>query len=164
AGYVLVGHSERRHIFGETDDLIHKKVISAIAFDIIPVLCVGELLEERESGKSESTVENQLIKAFAEIDEQGARKAVIAYEPVWAIGTGKVATPEIAESMHIFIRNTLKKLYNDSVAMTIPVLYGGSVKPDNIAGLYAMPNIDGVLVGGASLTVQSFLDIINVTL
>ncbi|HQL44491.1 MAG TPA: triose-phosphate isomerase [Spirochaetota bacterium] len=164
AGYVLVGHSERRHIFGETDELIHKKVISAIAFDIIPVLCVGELLEERELGKSESTVESQLIKAFAEIGEQGARKAVIAYEPVWAIGTGKVATPEIAESMHTFIRNTLKKLYNDSVAMTIPVLYGGSVKPDNIAGLYAMPNIDGVLVGGASLTVQSFLDIINVTL
>lgn len=162
ASYVLLGHSERRHIFGETDDLIHKKVVAAIAHGIIPMLCVGELLEEREAGKSEAVVEHQLKAAFEGLTTEDALKVVIAYEPVWAIGTGKVATPEIAQSMHAFIRKTLQKMYNDTVAQSIPVLYGGSVKPDNIAGLYAMPDIDGVLVGGASLKVQSFLDIINV--
>ncbi|MCX8124413.1 MAG: triose-phosphate isomerase [Spirochaetes bacterium] len=163
AEYVLLGHSERRHIFGETDELIHKKVVSAIAHGIVPMLCVGELLEEREAGKSEAVVEHQIKVAFEGLQENDALKVVIAYEPVWAIGTGKVATPEIAQSMHSFIRKTLQTLYNERVATTIPVLYGGSVKPDNIAGLYAMPDIDGVLVGGASLKVQSFLDIINVT-
>lgn len=162
ADYVLLGHSERRHIFGETDELIHKKVVAAIAHGIIPMLCVGELLEEREAGKSEAVVEHQLKAAFEGLKTEDALKVVIAYEPVWAIGTGKVATPEIAQSMHAFIRKILQKLYNESVAQSIPVLYGGSVKPDNIAGLYAMPDIDGVLVGGASLKVQSFLDIINV--
>lgn len=162
--YVLIGHSERRHIFGETDELIGKKVKAAIAFDIIPMLCVGELLEEREAGKSEETVTRQLKAAFEGLKQEDAVKVVIAYEPVWAIGTGKVATPEIAESMHAYIRNMLKTMYNETVAQAIPVLYGGSVKPDNIAGLYAMENIDGVLVGGASLKVQSFLDIINVKL
>lgn len=164
AEYVLLGHSERRHIFGETDDMIHKKVMAAIAHGITPMLCVGELLEEREAGKSESTVETQIVKAFEGLTAEDALKVVIAYEPVWAIGTGKVATPEIAQSMHAFIRKTLQTLYTDTVAETIPVLYGGSVKPDNIAGLYAMPDIDGVLVGGASLKVQSFLDIIQVAL
>jgi len=164
AEYVLIGHSERRHIFGETDEMIHKKVVSALAFGLKPMLCVGELLEEREAGKSESTVEKQIIKAFEGLSEDDALKVVIAYEPVWAIGTGKVATPEIAQSMHAFIRKTLQKLYTDKVAEGISVLYGGSVKPDNIEGLYAMPDIDGVLVGGASLKVQSFLDIIQVAL
>ncbi|HXK65228.1 MAG TPA: triose-phosphate isomerase [Spirochaetota bacterium] len=164
ASYVLIGHSERRHIFGETNEMIHKKVVAAIAHGITPMLCVGELLEEREAGKSESTVETQIVKAFEGLTAEDALKVVIAYEPVWAIGTGKVATPEIAQSMHAFIRKTLQTLYTDTVAETIPVLYGGSVKPDNIAGLYAMPDIDGVLVGGASLKVQSFLDIIQVAL
>lgn len=164
AEYVLIGHSERRHIFGETDEMIHKKVVSALAFGLKPMLCVGELLEEREAGKSESTVEKQILKAFEGLAADDALKVVIAYEPVWAIGTGKVATPEIAQSMHAFIRKTLQKLYNGSVAESISVLYGGSVKPDNISGLYAMPDIDGVLVGGASLKVQSFLDIIQVAL
>ena len=164
ADYVLIGHSERRHIFGETDDLIHKKVVSALAFGLKPMLCVGELLEEREAGKSESIVEMQLIKAFEGLTADDALKVVIAYEPVWAIGTVKVATPEIAQSMHVFIRKTLQKLYTETVAESISVLYGGSVKPDNIAGLYAMPDIDGALVGGASLKVQSFLDIIHVAL
>ncbi|MEW6527625.1 MAG: triose-phosphate isomerase [Spirochaetota bacterium] len=163
ADYVLLGHSERRHIFGETDELIHKKVVSAIVHGIVPMLCIGELLEEREAGKTEAIVEHQIKVAFEGLSAEDALKVVIAYEPVWAIGTGKVATPEIAQSMHAFIRKILQKLYNDTVAQTIPVLYGGSVKPDNIAGLYAMPDIDGVLVGGASLKVQSFLDIINVT-
>ncbi|MEJ5361699.1 MAG: triose-phosphate isomerase [Spirochaetota bacterium] len=164
ASYVLLGHSERRHIFDETDELIHKKVVAAIVHEITPMLCVGELLEEREAGKSESTVETQIVRAFEGLTAEDACKVVIAYEPVWAIGTGKVATPEIAQSMHAFIRKILAALYNDTVAQTIPILYGGSVKPDNIAGLYAMPDIDGVLVGGASLKVQSFLDIIKVGL
>lgn len=164
AQYVLIGHSERRHIFGESDEHINKKIVSAIACGIVPLLCVGEKLEEREAGKSESTVNTQIISAFEGLSEADALKVVIAYEPVWAIGTGKVATPEIAESMHAFIRTLLKKLYTDTVAGAAPILYGGSVKPDNIAGLYVMANIDGVLVGGASIKVQSFLDIINVAL
>lgn len=164
AQYVLIGHSERRHIFGETDELIHKKVVSALDHDIIPMLCVGELLKERDEGRSEEVVKKQLTSAFDGIGSNDAQKVVIAYEPVWAIGTGKVATPQIAESMHRFIRNVLETMYTETVAQSMSILYGGSVKPDNIAGLYAMDNIDGVLVGGASLKLQSFIDIIHVSL
>ncbi len=160
--YVLIGHSERRHVFGEKDGEVNKKVKAVLSAGLEPMVCVGELLEERESGGSSDVVKRQVTLAFEGIAASDMKKAVIAYEPVWAIGTGKVATPEIAESMHGLIRDTLKSIYGGGIADSMPVLYGGSVKPDNIAGLVAMENIDGVLVGGASLKIDSFLDIINV--
>jgi triosephosphate isomerase len=161
ARYILIGHSERRHVFGETDELVNRKVHAAYSHSLEPVVCVGELLEERESGKSESVVKRQITAGFAGITGEQMKQMVVAYEPVWAIGTGKVATPEIAESMHRYIRGVLADLYGDVTAGTVPLLYGGSVKPDNIAGLYAVSDIDGVLVGGASLKADSFLDIIH---
>jgi triosephosphate isomerase len=162
AKYILIGHSERRHVFGETDEEVNKKVQMAFEFNLEPFICVGELLEEREGGKSEEVVKIQIERAFQGIDEDKMRRSVIAYEPVWAIGTGKVATPEIADSMHNFIRTIIKEIYGEAISTSIPILYGGSVKPDNIEGLYAKENIDGVLVGGASLSIDSFLDIIRV--
>ena len=160
--YILIGHSERRHVFGETDDDVNKKVKAAFTHGLEPVICVGELLDEREKGITDEVVKRQVAKAFEAISRDLLSKTIIAYEPVWAIGTGKVATPEIAEEVHSFIRDVLISLYDKAVAEKVPILYGGSVKPDNIAGLYAMENIDGVLVGGASLKAESFLDIINV--
>ncbi|HPB80605.1 MAG TPA: triose-phosphate isomerase [Spirochaetota bacterium] len=161
ARYILIGHSERRHVFGETDEMVNRKVHAAYSHSLEPVVCVGELLEERESGKSESVVKRQITEGLAGITGEQMKKMVVAYEPVWAIGTGKVATPEIAESMHRYIRGVLADLYGGETAGTVPLLYGGSVKPDNIAGLYAVEDIDGVLVGGASLKADSFLDIIH---
>ncbi len=159
--YVLIGHSERRHVFGETDEQVNKKVKATLEIGLEPVVCVGELLEEREAGKSEEVVNSQVKAAFQQVEASDTEKIVIAYEPVWAIGTGKVATPEIAETMHKSIRDTLKGIYSDKIADSMPILYGGSVKPDNIAGLSEKENIDGVLVGGASLKINSFLDIIH---
>ena len=163
ARYILIGHSERRHVFGETDEEVNRKVKAAFAFNLEPFICVGELLEEREEGKSEDVVKIQIERALQGIEVEEVVRAVIAYEPVWAIGTGKVATPDIADSMHGCIRATVKEMYGEEVSTRIPILYGGSVKPDNIAGLYTKENIDGVLVGGASLNIDSFLDIITVT-
>lgn len=160
--YVLIGHSERRHVFGEKDVDVNKKVISALANGIEPMLCVGELLDEREKGLTEEVLKRQVDKGLAGVSADQMKKVVIAYEPVWAIGTGKVATTEIADEAHRFIRKVVKGLYPGETAELVPVLYGGSVKPDNIAGLFAMENIDGVLVGGASLKADSFLDIIRV--
>ncbi len=162
ARYILIGHSERRHVFGENDGMINKKVKAAYEYGLEPVLCVGELLEEREAGNSEKVVEAQLRAACEGISAVQMKKMVIAYEPVWAIGTGKVATPEIADSMHKSIRKVLAALYGSDIAAIVPILYGGSVKPDNIAGLFSLEDIDGVLVGGASLKAKSFLDIIHV--
>ncbi len=162
ASFILIGHSERRHVFHETDQEVNKKVKAALSHGLQPMLCIGELLEQREKGETENVLKEQLEAAFSGIDKDGASKISIAYEPVWAIGTGKVATPEIAEAAHLTIRNIIKSLYGDQIASAIPVLYGGSVKPDNIAGLYRMENIDGVLVGGASLEIKSFLEIINI--
>ncbi len=162
AAYALIGHSERRHIFGETDAMVNKKVHAAYKFGLDPMVCVGELLEEREAGRSEAVVETQIREGLANVPADRMKRLVIAYEPVWAIGTGKVATPEIAAAMHAFIRKIVDNLYGKEIADTVPILYGGSVKPDNIAGLYAVPDIDGVLVGGASLKSDSFLDIIHV--
>ena len=162
ASFILIGHSERRHIFHETDEDVNKKVKSALAHGIQPMLCVGELLEERENGETVSVLNRQIRGAYSGVENTDAVKISIAYEPVWAIGTGKVATPEMAEEAHLAIRNIMKELYGDDSASIIPILYGGSVKPDNIAGLIKMENIDGVLVGGASLEVKSFLDIINI--
>jgi triosephosphate isomerase (TIM) len=159
--YILIGHSERRHVFGETDADVNKKIKAAFENSLVPMICVGELLDEREKGKTESVLDTQVREAFGGIDAGKAGTAVIAYEPVWAIGTGKVATPEIAEEAHRFVRSILEKIYGKAVAETMPILYGGSVKADNIGGLYTKESIDGVLVGGASLEADSFLKIIN---
>jgi len=160
--YILIGHSERRHVFGETDEEVNKKVKAAFKNSIDPMICIGELLEEREKGQTSEIVHRQLKEGLKDITEDEMKKVVVAYEPVWAIGTGKVATPETAEEVHKDIRGYLKDLFNEAIADTVPILYGGSVKPDNIAGLYVKENIDGVLVGGASLEIDSFLGIVSV--
>jgi triosephosphate isomerase len=157
--YVILGHSERRHIFGETDELINKKVLSAVNHGLIPILCVGELLEERENGKTQEIVEKQVREGLKGIEEKA--EFVIAYEPVWAIGTGRTATPELAEEVHFFIRQVLSDMFGSEKANSVRILYGGSVKPENAAGLLNMENIDGALVGGASLKAESFAKIVN---
>ncbi len=159
--YVILGHSERRHIFGETDELINKKVKAAFQYGLLPILCVGELLEEREKGKTEDVVKTQVVEGFKGLSAEEALKVTIAYEPVWAIGTGKTATPEDADNVHSFIRKVLIEIYNSDVAEKIRIQYGGSVKPENIDSLMAKPNIDGALVGGASLKVDSFTRIVK---
>ncbi len=160
--YALIGHSERRHVFNESDEDINKKIIAAFDAGLEPMVCLGELLEEREGSATEKVLERQIQGAFKGIDRALMNKVVIAYEPVWAIGTGKVATPEMAEEAHLVIRKKLKAFFDSEISELVPLLYGGSVKPDNIAGLFAMNNIDGVLVGGASLDKESFLTIINI--
>jgi triosephosphate isomerase (TIM) len=154
--YVIIGHSERRNIYKESDDLINKKVIYTLKKGLKPILCVGELLSERESGKTNEIVKKQVIEGLKGISETDMLKITIAYEPVWAIGTGKVATPEQAEEVHLLIRNTLKDLYNKNTADSITIQYGGSVTDANVDGLMAKENIDGALVGGASLKTDSF--------
>ena len=160
--YALIGHSERRHVFKETDEDVNKKVIAALANGLDPMVCVGELLEEREKGETNAVIKKQIDHAFKNISKEQMKSVVIAYEPVWAIGTGKVATPEMAEEVHKYTRELISNLYGKDTAESVPVLYGGSVKPDNISGLMLKENIDGVLVGGASLKADSFLDIIKV--
>ncbi len=159
--FVIIGHSERRKYFGETDETVNKKVKAALECGLNPIVCVGETLDEREAGKMESVVETQLKGAFEDISEKDMEKVIIAYEPVWAIGTGKTATPQEAEDMHRFIRTWLKEKFSQDVASGIIILYGGSVKPANIADLMAGENIDGALVGGASLKVDSFVEIVK---
>ncbi len=157
--YVILGHSERRHIFGETDDLINKKVISAAKHRLTPILCVGETLEERESGETEKVVERQVREGLKGLSPES--ELVIAYEPVWAIGTGKTATPELAQEVHSFIRSILSDIFGEEKAERTRILYGGSVKPQNAKGLLEMPDIDGALVGGASLKAESFAKIVK---
>lgn len=160
--YALVGHSERRHVFGETDALIANKFATAAASNLIPVLCIGESLEEREQGETEQALQRQLNAVIKVTDEKHWEKAVIGYEPVWAIGTGKTATPEIAQSAHKFIRDYLAtQSQTASIASSVKVLYGGSMKPENAAKLMDQPDIDGGLIGGASLSPDSFVAIIN---
>lgn len=161
AKFVVLGHSERRHVFGEKDELINKKVISALAYGLAPILCVGELLEEREAGKTEAVVKTQTVEGFKGLTKDQALKVVIAYEPVWAIGTGKTATPEDADAVHAVIRKVLASIYDKETAEAIRIQYGGSVKPENIDSLMAKPNIDGALVGGASLKADSFTRIVK---
>jgi triosephosphate isomerase (TIM) len=160
--FILIGHSERRHVFGETDDDVRKKTAAALEAGLRPMVCVGELLEQRESGSTNKVVEEQVKRALDGISSGEIKDLVIAYEPVWAIGTGKVATPEIADEVHGLIRDTVSSLYSADISDSLSILYGGSVKPDNIEGLSVKENIDGVLVGGASLKPDSFLSIINV--
>jgi triosephosphate isomerase len=156
ATLALVGHSERRHVFGESDQETERKVLAALAAGISPVLCVGEQLEERESGQAAAVVEKQLEAVFARLPDSDAARVVIAYEPVWAIGTGRTASPSDAREMHAEVRRYLERRYGGDRAARTPVLYGGSVKPDNVAELIAQEGVDGVLVGGASLDPAGF--------
>lgn len=158
--YVILGHSERRHILGETDADVNRKVHAALAAGLVPIVCVGEKLEEREAGKTQSVVQQQCDGSLAGLSNEQMSGVVIAYEPVWAIGTGKVATPDQAEEVHADLRKLLESRYNSDVAAAVRIQYGGSVKPDNAGELLGQPNIDGALVGGASLKVDSFLGII----
>jgi triosephosphate isomerase len=157
--YVILGHSERRHILGETDQAINLKVKAALGAGLTPIVCVGETLEEREQNRTQEVVEGQFDGSLAELTAEQIQQIVIAYEPVWAIGTGKVATPEQAEEVHADLRRILENRYNAAAAEVVRIQYGGSVKPDNAATLMSQPNIDGALVGGASLKVDSFLGI-----
>ncbi|MEM9585724.1 MAG: triose-phosphate isomerase [Planctomycetota bacterium] len=160
-GYVILGHSERRQLMGETDADVSKKLHAALEGNLIPIVCVGETLEQRESGDTETVVETQIRGSLSGLDEVRAAGIVIAYEPVWAIGTGKTASKEQAEEVHAFIRKLLAELFTPESAAQIRIQYGGSVKPGNAAELLAQPNIDGALVGGASLKVDDFVAIIN---
>jgi len=159
--YVIIGHSERRAYFGETNETVNKKIKAALAHNLTPIVCVGEVLEQRENGKTFDVVKDHVFRALEGILEADAKKIIIAYEPVWAIGTGKTATPEQAQEVHAFIRGLLKELYNEEVASAIRIQYGGSVKPDNAKDLLAKEDIDGALVGGASLKIDSFVKIIQ---
>lgn len=158
---VILGHSERRHTYGETDALINRKVRLALAHGLEVILCVGETLEEREAGKLESVLRTQLVEGLRGVEPSMLDRVVIAYEPVWAIGTGKTATPEDADAVHAFCRKVLEEMYGSEPARTMVIQYGGSVKPDNVAALMAKPNIDGALVGGASLRAETFVPIVN---
>jgi triosephosphate isomerase len=157
--YCILGHSERRTLFGETDKVVNAKVKAVLATGLIPIVCVGESLEERESGRTEAVVTEQVLGSLAGISADDLAKIVVAYEPVWAIGTGKVATPQQAQDVHALVRSLLARLSSPTVADTIRIQYGGSVKPDNAAELAACPDIDGALVGGASLKADDFLAI-----
>ena len=156
---IILGHSERRHIYKENDELINKKVKLALKHGFEVILCIGELLEEREEGKAEEVCERQTVKGLEGVNASDLSNVVIAYEPVWAIGTGKTATPEDAEKIHGFVRKVIARLYSNAAAEKIIIQYGGSVKPENTKQLMAMENIDGALVGGASLKADTFVPI-----
>jgi triosephosphate isomerase len=156
---IILGHSERRHVYKEDDALINKKVKLALKHGFEVILCIGELLEEREAGKAEAVCETQLVKGLEGISAAELSNVVIAYEPVWAIGTGKTATPEDADAIHAFSRKVIAKLYGGDAAKKIIIQYGGSVKPENVSALMAKENIDGALVGGASLKADQFVPI-----
>ena len=157
--HVIVGHSERRHIMGESNEQVNRKLKAALAHGLTPIVCVGELLEERTAGDTRKVVERQAQKAFEGIPAEDALRTVVAYEPVWAIGTGRTATPHQAQEVHRFLRNTLGRIAGPGTAERIRILYGGSVKPDNIKDLMEQPDVDGALVGGASLDAASFTNI-----
>jgi triosephosphate isomerase len=159
--YVLCGHSERRHVIGEMDELINKKVLAALGGGLLPILCVGELLEERDASQTEQVVAEQIKSGLASLSAEKASAVTIAYEPVWAIGTGRTATPEQAQEVHAFIRGLLAELYDEALAQEIRIQYGGSVKPDNAAELMGQEDVDGALVGGASLKADDFLQIVS---
>lgn len=158
---VIVGHSERREYFGETDELLAKKVKVSIDYGLRPIFCCGEKLETREAGSHIDLVSNQVEKALFSLNDEEILKTVIAYEPVWAIGTGVTASDEQAQEMHAVIRKLIAGKYSDDVASSITILYGGSVKPGNAKGLFSQPDVDGGLVGGASLKSRDFIDIIK---
>src|SRR5688572_6738049 len=159
--HVILGHSERRHIMGESNEQVNRKLKAALANGLTPIVCVGELLEERTAGDTRQVVERQAQKAFEGVAAADAARAVLAYEPVWAIGTGRTATPSQAQETHRFLRNTMGRIAGTEAAERIRILYGGSVKPDNIRDLMQQPDVDGALVGGASLDAASFVNIVR---
>ncbi len=159
--YVILGHSERRHVLGEDDSLINRKLKSALSKGLDVILCVGELLEDRQAGRTEGVLDSQMAGGLADVSVEALSHVVLAYEPVWAIGTGVTASPEQADSAHAHLRKWLSVRYNPTVAEQMRILYGGSVKPDNAASLLSLPNVDGALVGGASLKAEQFVPIIE---
>ena len=159
--HVIIGHSERRQDHGETDESVSRKTKAALAAGLTPIVCVGELLAEREAGKTEQVLERQVQGGFAGLTPQDFSRIIIAYEPVWAIGTGRTATPEMAAESHRFIRGLVRRQFGEEHGAQVRILYGGSVKPDNVVGLMAQEEIDGALVGGASLKLDSFTAIVN---
>lgn len=159
--HVIIGHSERRQFYGDTEDSVNRKTKAALAAGLTPIVCVGEMRSEREAGNAERVVKDQLVAGLAGLTASDAERIIIAYEPVWAIGTGKTATPEQAQEMHGHIREIVAKTHGESLAGATRILYGGSVKPDNIAELMSQPDVDGALVGGASLDADSFAKIVN---
>ena len=159
--YVIIGHSERRQFFGETDATVNSRTKAALAAGLIPLVCIGELLEEREGNRTEAVLDRQLRQGLAGMSVADMSKVVIAYEPVWAIGTGKTATPAMAQETHAFVRSVLKDMFGAAVAETVRIQYGGSMKPENAAELVAECDIDGGLIGGASLKADSFADLVK---
>jgi triosephosphate isomerase len=160
ATHVILGHSERRTLFGETDEGVNRKTLAALKHQLRPIVCVGETLAEREAGTTLKVVQTQLERGLEGVSREQAASVIVAYEPVWAIGTGKVATTEQAQEVHAFIRGLLVKLFGDAVAQRIRILYGGSMKPANAPELLAQKDIDGGLIGGASLEARSFLELV----
>ena len=161
ASHVIIGHSERRQYFGESDNDVNLKIKAAIAFGLTAIVCVGEVLAEREAGQADSIVKSQLVNGLAGLTTTDMERIIIAYEPVWAIGTGKTATPEQAQEMHAAIRKMLGDMHGSAVSEATRILYGGSVKPENIRDLMVQEDVDGALVGGASLEAESFAGIVN---
>ncbi len=159
--YVILGHSERRQYFAETDEAVNKKIRAALKHQLTPIVCIGEVLKEREENKTFDVIKKQFNRSLSDLTNQEIEKIIIAYEPIWAIGTGKTATPQQAQEVHRFIRELLTEKYNREIAETVRIQYGGSVKPDNIAELADQPDIDGALVGGASLQQGSFVAIVK---
>jgi triosephosphate isomerase (TIM) len=159
--YAIVGHSERRHGLPETDELLNRKIKAVLSSGLVGIFCIGELLAERDSNQTESVLRRQLMAGLAGLDAGQVARLAIAYEPVWAIGTGKVATDQQAQDAHAFVRRVIAELFGRAAADVMPIAYGGSVKPDNVAGLMAQPDVDGALVGGASLKADSFLAIVR---
>ena len=159
--YVIVGHSERRQFFGDNDGVVAQKARAAVADGLIPIVCVGESLADREEGRTKEVLSQQFLGGPASLTPEEFSRILLAYEPVWAIGTGRTATPEIAGTAHAFIRSCVHDQFSGELAGSVRILYGGSVKPDNIQGLKAQPDLDGALVGGASLEAKSFAAIVN---
>jgi triosephosphate isomerase len=159
--YVIIGHSERRLYFGESDETVNKKTRQALKKGLLPIVCVGETLAEREAGKLNEIISRQVTGGLKDLTPEEMRRVVIAYEPVWAIGTGKTASPEQANEVHALIRQKIRSLYDAEIAEGLRIQYGGSVTPDNVSSLMAMPDIDGALVGGASLRPESFAALVN---
>jgi len=159
--YVIVGHSERRTLFGEKDEVINKKLRTALKFGLRPILCIGETLDEREEGRTSAVIERQIKEGLNSFTVDDIRNIIVAYEPVWAIGTGKTATPEQAGEVHAFIRQVMGKNHGQDISSNLTIIYGGSVNPDNISALMAQRDINGTLVGGASLDVESFIRVVR---